>query len=420
MRILFKDFRIVDIDNDFCGSIVVENGFIKEVCNNDTDVSGVSVVIDGRGFSSSTVLMPAFIDLHAHFRESGFPEKETSFPKETLESASLAAVAGGFVTAVCMANTSPVIDSLDKVLCVRNRSGNLGLIDLYPVLSLTKNMDGQELSDVKKLSENNSSGLKLPLMISEDGKDVADDNLFLEAMTEAKRLGIPVSCHCDFYGDESKSVRRVIELGKKAGCHIHIAHVSTKETVEIIREEKKQKTADNGFFLSCEATLHHIGATEEDAQRMGDKSYGRVNPSLSSEENRQVVIAALKDGTIDAIATDHAPHSEKDKAAGSPGFVGLETAFAVCFSNLSVNLNQLSALMSANPAWIIGLKDRGRIKEGLRADLVIADTKAEWPVLPEKFKSRGKCTPFANKVLKGKILMTINAGKIVFDGGANV
>jgi dihydroorotase len=362
--------------------------------------------------------MPAFVDLHAHFRDPGFPEKEN------LESAALAAVAGGFGTVVCMANTKPVIDTVEKARVLKNRCDALGLIDLYPVLSLTKNMEGKEISGIKELSSAGSV-----LMLSEDGKDVADDELFLAAMGEAKRLGLPVSCHCDL-GGETNAVRRAVELGKKAECHIHIAHVSKKETVEIIREAKKSPAGGSGslpttnFFLTCEATPHHIGATENDARRMGDESFGRVNPSLRTDEDRLALISALFDGTIDAVATDHAPHTEADKAEGAPGFSGLETAFANCLSFLGsgsdVPLQRVSELLSENPARIIGLRDRGKIAVGLRADLVIVDIQARRKIDAAKFKSRGKCTPFEGRELRGKVLMTFNAGKIVFAGDENV
>jgi len=407
-RILLKNFRIVDADSDFFGSLFIDNNIIKNVINNN--IPDADITIDGRGFGPSAVLMPAFIDLHAHFREPGFPQKET------LESAALAAVAGGYATVVCMANTNPVTDTAEKARALKARSDALGLIDLYPVLSLTKNMEGRELSEIKDLSikELSTAGV---LMLSEDGKDVEDDALFIAAMGEAKRLGVAVSCHCDL-GGENDATRRAIELGKKAGGHIHIAHVSTKEAADFIRLTKQSLPADSGFTLTCEATPHHIGATEEDARRMGNKTFGRVNPSLRSEADRQAIIAALRDGTIDAIATDHAPHSEADKAAGSPGFSGLETAFAVCHSHLAdTGLRRLSALMSANPARILGLQDRGRIAEGLRADLVMVDTEATWKVEPEQFKSRGKCSPFAGKELRGKVLMTLNEGKFVLEGG---
>jgi dihydroorotase len=405
-KILLKSFRIVDESGDFFGSLFIENNIIKKIVNDVNTIPDADITIDGRGFGSSAVLMPAFIDLHAHFREPGFPQKET------LESAALAAAAGGYATVVCMANTNPVIDTAEKARALKARSDALGLIDLYPVLSLTKNMEGRELSGIKKVSAKELSAAGV-LMLSEDGKDVEDDNLFIAAMEEAKRLGVPVSCHCDL-GGENDATRRAIELGKKTGGHIHIAHVSTKEAADFIRLTKKSLPADTGFTLTCEATPHHIGATEEDARRMGDKTFGRVNPSLRSEADRQAIIAALQDGTIDAIATDHAPHSEADKAAGSPGFTGLETAFAVCHSHLAdIDLRRLSALMSANPAQILGLQDRGRIAEGLRADLVMVDTEAVWKVEPEQFKSRGKCSPFAGKELRGKVLMTLNGGKIV-------
>jgi dihydroorotase len=430
VKIVFINFKIIDEATDFFGGLVVENALIHDIITDTDNIPDGDIVIDGRAFGESAVLLPAFIDLHSHFREPGFPEKET------LESASLAATAGGFATVVCMANTKPVIDTVDKARALKARSDTLGLIDLYPVLSLTKNMEGLELSGIKDLPcERN--GIELPLILSEDGKDVADDGLFLAAMGEAKRLGIPVSCHCDFGGpevqaakssagkraewsrmEENFAVRRAIELGKKQGCHIHIAHVSTKEAVQIVREVKKSFVNGNGFSLTCEATPHHIGATEEDAQRMGDETYGRVNPPLRSKDDCVALVNALYDGIIDAIATDHAPHSDNDKAAGMPGFTGLETAFAASLSCLTpgIGLQRLSALMSANAARILGLEDRGRIAKGLRADLVIADTEAKWKVQPEKFKSRGKCSPFEGRTLRGKILMTLNAGKIVFGG----
>jgi len=418
-RIVFKNFRIVDFAGDFPGSLVVNNGLIEKVLKGTGKISNAQIVIDGRNFPDTSVLMPGFIDLHAHFRDPGFPDKET------LESASLAAVAGGFTTVACMANTNPVIDTLEKALSLKARSDALALVDLHPVLSLTKNMEGTELSGVKEVTSTlryNEYGkmFRLPLMVSEDGKDLADENLFLAAMGEARRLKVPVSCHCDFGcdqgGTEGKAVQRAIDLGKKVGCHIHIAHVSTKETLGIIRETKRNMPSGTGFSLSCETTPHHIAATEVDAKRMGADSFGRVNPSLATEADRKALVAAVLDGTIDAIATDHAPHTHADKAASAPGFVGLETAFAACLSNLGgvVELQRISALASWNPSTILGLHDRGRIVAGSRADLVLADTQAVWKVDTGRFKSRGRCTPFEGRELRGKILMTMNAGRIVF------
>jgi dihydroorotase len=431
------------------GSVLVEDGFIKDIlppypqsgyAANCAAEYAAEMVIDGRAIGGEPVLMPAFIDLHAHFRDPGFPEKET------LESASLAAAAGGYGTVVCMANTMPVIDTIEKARALKARSDVLGLIDLYPVLSLTKNMEGRELSGIQDLSGADPA-LRL---LSEDGRDVADDALFLAAMGEARRLGIPVCCHCDCGGseaaaakaagrpraewsrlEENNAVRRAIALGRQAGCHVHIAHVSTKEAAQLIRDEKTamMKTSGAaGFSLSCEATPHHIGATEDEARRMGGESCGRVNPPLRSGADREALIAAILDGAIDAIATDHAPHSEADKAEGAPGFTGLETAFSVSFSVLAdaaktapggFDLRRLSALMSANPARILKLAGRGEIAPGRRADLVIVDTAASWKVDPAQFKSRGKCGPFTGRELRGKVLMTIQSGRIVFEERGN-
>jgi dihydroorotase len=375
--------------------------------------------------------MPAFVDLHAHFRDPGFPGKET------LESASLAAVAGGYGTVVCMANTQPVIDTPEKAAALQGRSASLGLIDLYPVLSLTTNMEGKELSGITGLPSPSPASRQFrqgsPLMLSEDGKDVADDSLFLAALTEARRLGLPVSCHCDA-GGENAATGRAIELGQKAHCRLHIAHVSTREAAAMIRTAKQgipqspgaynDPLPPTGFSLTAEATPHHIALTAADARALGADSLGRVNPALRTEADRLAIIEAILDGTIDAIATDHAPHTEADKERGAPGFTGLETAFAVCRTELvgegRLTLSRLSSLMSAAPARLLGLggpgpEGRGRIEAGLRADLVIVDPEAIRTVDPALFKSRGKNSPFIGRQLRGTILMTLHRGRVVFE-----
>jgi dihydroorotase len=453
MKTILHDFLIIDETSTTRGTVVVEDGIIREILPCTEEFPGnvlnkkrleyerqeAGLFINGPGLmgpgntNNVPVLMPALVDLHAHFRDPGFPEKET------LESASLAAAAGGFGTVVCMANTSPPIDTLEKARALRDRAAALGLIDLYPVLSLTRNMEGKRLSAITTLSPPSS----FVRMLSEDGKDVIDDALFLAAMREARRLGVPVSCHCDAGGpeaeaaraageprsvwsriEENNAVRRAIELGKQAGCHIHIAHVSTGESAELIRRAKASPAPP--FTLTCEATPHHIACTEADAQTLGDEGRGRVNPPLREEADRRAIIEALRDGTIDAIATDHAPHSAADKDRGAPGFAGLETAFSVCLTGLTAgqetpDLRRLSSLMSAAPARILGLGGegplgRGRIAPGLRADLCIADIEAVRAVDPALFVSRGKNTPFAGRKLRGKILLTLHGGRIVFGG----
>jgi dihydroorotase len=184
----------------------------------------------------------------------------------------------------------------------------------------------------------------------------------------------------------------------------------------MIRKAKAENTPD--FVLTGEATPHHLGLTQGEARLLGAESWGRVNPPLRTEGDRQALIEAILDGTIDAIATDHAPHTEADKAQGAPGFTGLETSFGVCRTELvredRLTLSRLSALMSAKPAQILGLHDRGRIAPGYRADLVIADPEAVWSVAPDSFKSRGKNSPFKGRSLTGRVLMTLQQGQIVF------
>ena len=421
--VLFRGFRIVDCAGGFRGSLLVEGGRIAAVFREGDALPGALAIIDGAGFPEGAALMPAFIDLHAHFREPAFQEEGARMAAETLESASLAAVAGGFATVVCMANAYPPIDEPEKALALKARADALGLVDLRPALALTAGMAGAALSGIARL-EPAAPGEGAVLMLSEDGKDVADDGLFLAAMREARRLGLPVSCHCDLGGSEAAAVRRAIRLGASAGCHVHVAHVSTAESVGEIRAAKEGARGGEGFRLTCEAAPHHAGATVADCERMGAAGFGRVNPPLATEADRLAVISGLLDGTIDAIATDHAPHSREGKAAGKPGFSGLETAFSACLANVpppgggvSDRLRVLSALMSANPARILALRDRGRIAAGMRADLALVDARAERIVDASRFASRGKCSPFDGARLPGKILMTMRGGRVVHDGG---
>jgi dihydroorotase len=455
VKILIHGIRIVDEVLDEPGALLIEDGFIRDILpgRGNPGASGAALVIDGGRYvpGGEAVLMPALVDLHAHFRDPGLPEGP--LPPETLESASLAAVAGGYATVVCMANTRPPLDAPEAAAALKARSDALGLIDLYPALALTRGMAGEELSGICRMSPGDSASR----LLSEDGRDVVSDALFLAACTEARRLGLPVSCHCDAGGEEAeaarragapravwsrlaenRATRRALAIGKTARCRLHIAHVSTGEAAAMIREAKAECRRDSrgnaagrgdpgGFCLSAEAAPHHIALTEEDARVLGEESHGRVNPPLRAEEDRREILRALSDGTIDVIATDHAPHGGADKAAGAPGFTGLETAFGVCHTVLvpdernrgdappsGGSLSRLSALMSAAPARILGLGDRGRIAAGTRADLILVDPHARWRPGAEGGRSRGGNSPFAGRELRGRVLLTIRGGRIVF------
>ncbi|AEJ20653.1 dihydroorotase [Gracilinema caldarium] len=448
MRIIFEQVRLVDHSMDRRGTLVIENGHIKTISFNskedfqvDERLPGPALRIDCSG--TDWVLMPAFVDLHAHFRDPGFPEKET------LESASLAAVAGGYGTVVCMANTKPPIDNLDLAKLLRERAHQLGLIDLYPVLSLTRGMEGRDTSHLEALAKAPDPGVLRDTvrLLSEDGRDVSDDETLRRAFRSARQLGLRVSYHCDWGGaeaeaakaagaaraywsriEENQATERVLRLAAECGISIHIAHVSTKEALEMVRKAQaadasrssSRESGQDGFRVTCEVTPHHLACTEEDAEELGPESIGRVNPPLRNTEDITALIRGIQDGTITAIATDHAPHTESDKIQGAPGFIGLETAFAVSYTTLvegnHCSLQKLSALMSYKPSRILGLTDRGILAPWARADLVLVDPQAKVVVQKTDFKSRSSNSPFIGRKLQGRILMTLHQGQIVYEG----
>jgi len=426
MKAFFNSFRIVDAKSDFLGSVFIQDKIITHVINyDDADyveqcgifLSEADFVFNGHG---RLVLTSGFIDLHAHFREPGFPEKEV------LESGCLAAAKGGWTTVVCMANTRPVIDNLELWQKIRNRACELELVDLYPAVSLTRGMEGKYLSG---FTEIDPKKINRPLLLSEDGKDVQDDELFSMALEEAGKLGLPVSCHCDKALDclgeaETLAVMRSIQMGLSANCRVHIAHISKSDTVMMFRAAKdmarngRRKGAPAGILLSGEATPHHIALTSEDAEKAGRDTFGNVAPPLGSEDDRLAIIQALLDGTIDAIATDHAPHTSADKEDGAPGFTGLETAFSVVHTALCCRhkfpLSRISALMSARPAEILGLKDRGCIQRMYNADITILDLDKKFKLSTENFYSRSKNSLFPGRELTGKVVLTMCNGKITY------
>jgi len=435
--------RLVDRDMDSSGAIFARDGTIERVFAGTLPSAGYGAelerlradlsveTVDARG----AVLMPAFVDLHAHFRDPGFTHKEDAV------TGSRAACAGGYGTVVLMANTNPVISTSEAALAVNARVKAAGLIDAFQAVSLTRNFDGQDTTELASLDA------KQVPVATEDGREVASAAVMLRAMESCARSGVFVSCHCEDpelarsakpfrdtaliaarEGRESDEranlteaerllrlaedtmTARNLSLARAARCRVHIAHASTEGAIAAVRAAKAL-ARDGSFAVTCEVTPHHLSLTDAVPEI--------VNPPLRGEADREALIAGILDGTVDAIATDHAPHTAEDKAAGAPGFSGIQIAFATVNTALAktgrIGLKKLSALMSANPASILGLK-RGLLRSGYDADLVLVDPDASFTVDPESadWHSRGKNTPLAGRTLTGVVLATFKRGRVVF------
>lgn len=392
MEVLIKNVKIVDWVRDFYGEVYINKGKIYEVGKH---ISKKCNVIDGKG----KVLMPAFVDMHAHFRDPGFTYKED------ILSGSRAAVRGGYTTVNLMANTNPVSSDMHIVNYVREKAREIGLIDVHQVVSITKDLDGKTLSHLDDIEGNVK-------FISDDGKGVSDDKIMFEAMLKAKSQGITVISHAenpemrgiDMRAAENMMTWRDVYLAKHTGCRLHMAHVSTKEAMGYIIQAKKE-----GIKVTCEVTPHHLALTSKDNYK--------VNPPIREKEDVDFLVKAIRDGFVDAIATDHAPHTAEDKLNGAPGISGIETSFSICYTKLvkkeNISLNKLSELMSKMPAEIMGL-NKGQISIGFEGDLVLVDLDREYIINSQDFMSKGKNTPFDGHKVFGKVLMTIKGGKIVY------
>lgn len=396
MDLLIKNARIVDYSQDFTGDIYIEKGIIKEI--------GLNINIDNIETinANGLVVMPSFIDTHAHFREPGLTYKED------IETGSKAALRGGYTGVCLMANTQPICSSKEVLEKVRNREKELGLIDLHQCISVTKGFNGKDLSHLDDFE--NDERLKA---ISDDGVGVMDSEIMYKAMLKAKDNGWIIMSHAEDKGfsdidmkiAENIMTLRDIYLAKETGARLHMCHVSTKEAIEYIRDAKKHFSN-----ITCEVTPHHIYLTK-------DKNDYRVNPPIREKEDVIEVIKAIKDGVVDCIGTDHAPHTKEDKEKGSPGMVGLETAFPICYTSLvksgEITLNKLSEIMSRNGAKILGM-NKGVISPGMDGDLVLLDLDKKIVVNSKDFHSKAKNTPFEGMEFYGEVQMTIKSGRILY------
>jgi dihydroorotase len=423
--IVIKNGRVVDPSGKIDGiyDISIAGGKITSLSNSgesEGEGSG-SDVIDATG----NLVIPGLIDIHVHLREPGHEYKET------IASGAMAAVAGGFTTIACMANTDPVNDNGSVTRYILAKAGLANLVNLLPIGAATKGLRGEALAEIGELSD---AGC---VAISDDGMPVADGSLMRKVFEYARTFNLPVITHCEepaIVGDgvmnegitstrlglmgipnaaEDAMVSRDITLAELTGGRLHIAHISTRDAVEMVRRAKER-----GLRVTAEVTPHHLTLTDDAVK--GYDTNAKMNPPLRGEHDREAVIQGLKDGTIDCVATDHAPHStiekdiEFDRAAN--GIVGLETALPLVLSLVEkdiLTLSQAIERMTAGPASVLGF-DKGTLQVGADADITIIDTAREWVVEANRFHSKGRNTPFEGWKMKGRVMKTIVGGRVVY------
>ncbi|MCR4880362.1 MAG: dihydroorotase [bacterium] len=369
--------------------VKIEDGIIVEISEN---IQGDGIDLDGK------ILSRGFIDMHCHLREPGYEYKET------IETGIASAINGGYCAICPMANTKPVCDNLDTLKFIQSKANGY---NLFPICATTKNLDGIELAPINELK---SAGA---IAFSNDGKPVLNQEVLAKAL-QTNELIISHAEVMELNGtseSEFEAVKREIETLRKVGGKYHFAHISTKESVDLIRKAKAE-----GLKLTCETAPHYISLTKFDG--LENNPIFKVNPPLREEADRIAVIEGLKDGTIDVIATDHAPHSVYEKnmpfAEAPMGMVGFETAIGVTLTYLKdvMPISKIIEKFTANPAKILGIDDFGEIKTGNKANLTVIAPELEWIVNGGNFKSKCNFTPFEGKKLFGKSVMTVVNGVI--------
>lgn len=416
MKTLIKNGNIVYFDRIEKADLLINDGIIAKIADKIRD--DADEVIDAEG----KCLFAGFVDMHVHLREPGFESKET------IESGTKAAVKGGFTAVACMPNTNPVLDNKFVLKYVLDKAKEAGYAKVYPICSITKGENGELLSDMLSLYQNGA------VAFSDDGKPVRTSQMMRLALEYSKAYDLPIICHCEdmdltnggvvnegynatIYGlkginraSEEVAVAREIIIAANLGARVHICHVSTKGSVEIIRAAKKM-----GVKVSAETCPHYISLTDDCIA--GFNTMAKVNPPLRESEDVAALQAGLADGTIDCLATDHAPHTHWDKErefdTAAFGISGLETAFAVNYTYLVkqgvLDLPKLSTLMTKNPCKALKIANGG-IALGEKADITVVDLNKKWTVDSAKFVSKGKNTPFDKTELYGRVEMTFVDG----------
>lgn len=399
--------------------MILNNAFVYR--NGRMEQQNYELKVGGVGFLSDfnkLCIFPAFCDVHVHFREPGFSYKET------IRTGSLAAARGGYTDVCTMPNLNPVPDSVENIKKQIEIIKKDAAVRVHPYAAITVGEKGETLTNMKALAP-------YCIAFSDDGKGVQSEDMMREAMIKAKALGKIIAAHCEdnsllcggyihkgeyarLHGhkgicaeSEWKPIERDLRLAKETGCKYHVCHISCKESVELIRNAKAE-----GVDVTCETAPHYLIFNDMDLKENGNF---KMNPPIRSEEDRQALIKGLQDGTIDMIATDHAPHSSEEKSRGLQnslmGIVGLETAFPVMYTYLVkkgiITLERLIELMAINPRRRFGLPKTD--------DICVYDLQSEYKIDPGEFKSKGKSTPFDGMTVSGKNLLTICGGKAVWN-----
>lgn len=418
MNFVLKNAKVYRKGKFIKGDILVKDGRLNHLFG-FSSVPCDAVVYD----AENCIIIPGLVDVHVHLREPGF-----SF-KETVKSGTLAAAHGGYTHVCSMPNLNPVPDNLKNLKQQLDIIKNDAVIKVTPYGSITVGQMGDEISDMDDMKD-------LVAGFSDDGKGVQEAEMMIMAMEDANACGKMIVAHCEdnsllhggyihdgeyarIHGhrgicseSEYLPIKRDIPLAKRTGCGYHVCHISTKESVEIIRQAKK-----DGVNISCETAPHYLVLNDMDLQEDGRF---KMNPPIRSEEDRLALVEGIKDGTIEMIATDHAPHTAEEKGRGLEkslmGVVGLETAFPVLWTELVmkniISAEQLVKIMSINPAKRFGFEsglDNGKI-----ADFAVFDVSEEYEINPEDFLSMGRATPFEGRKVYGKCLMTVCGGEIVY------
>lgn len=418
--LLIRNARIFGFPASATQDVLIESGRVKAVADNIETPSSGCLEIDGKGMT----LLPGLVDLHVHLREPGYSYKET------VRTGSEAAAAGGFTTVCTMPNLNPVPDSMETLQRQLDIIGRDAVVEVLPFAAITKKRMGTELVDYRALAPYVAG-------FSDDGSGVQSSEVMERAMTAIAPTGKMLAAHCEVdallkggyihdgeyarkHGhrgicseSEWEEVKRDIELAEKTGCHLHICHISTAESVELVRRGKER-----GVKVTCETGPHYLIMCDEDLQEEGRF---KMNPPLRSRRDMMALRRGIADGTIDVIATDHAPHSAQEKARGleksAMGVVGLETSLGAIYKYMVgenvISFERMVELMAINPRLLL-CREYDFLQPGSRADLTLVDLDRTWRVEPDRFRTMGRATPFEGMEMKGKVMATLYGGKIAY------